>query len=361
MLTSVCIFAVVTILVLKTKHTSADNAIESSVISKKPTDEVRFVCRRRSDGEERLFWKSVKQSGTNVIQNLCKDDSTDLIDARKRCIDESYGFDLIITRVNNDDEGRYECIAGSKMEIIEAYDLKIEREAYIPETAYTKDVIIWEGGTVKLWCNASGYPVPDIGWQIVQMESNGRESVHDIGIQGQLLKIQNVSRHCDDWYRCTASNKLSRIPVSRDIKIHVNFGAMADLDVYSGDQCGTDTDDLGEKLRVNNSGSYYIEKKEGDEVSLVCSGSGSPNATIDWFIYQGDILIKISTLGLGNQIVNTNEIGSFVPSICLSLFQDERRFKLKFRIFDDKFAKYICRASNEYGVDETTITIKKTP
>ncbi|XP_069138034.1 cell adhesion molecule-related/down-regulated by oncogenes-like isoform X2 [Argopecten irradians] len=319
MLTSVCIFAVVTILVLKTKHTSADNAIESSVISKKPTDEVRFVCRRRSDGEERLFWKSVKQSGTNVIQNLCKDDSTDLIDARKRCIDESYGFDLIITRVNNDDEGRYECIAGSKMEIIEAYDLKIEREAYIPETAYTKDVIIWEGGTVKLWCNASGYPVPDIGWQIVQMESNGRESVHDI------------------------------------------VGAMADLDVYSGDQCGTDTDDLGEKLRVNNSGSYYIEKKEGDEVSLVCSGSGSPNATIDWFIYQGDILIKISTLGLGNQIVNTNEIGSFVPSICLSLFQDERRFKLKFRIFDDKFAKYICRASNEYGVDETTITIKKTP
>ncbi|XP_069138035.1 neuronal growth regulator 1-like [Argopecten irradians] len=357
------VYVLLAVMTLLTKTVARRTNSDVKLISAKPTEQVRFDCRKRSE-DEVLLWRIITKTGSKVERKKCADAGEDPIDVRKKCVDERYGYDLIITRINDDDEGIYECTAAIQKEVLEVYDLRIEREAFIPETAYSKDVTIREGGTAKLWCNASGYPVPNIKWQIVELDSNGRESVQDIGIQGKLLNIQNVSRHCDNWYRCVASNELSRNEASQNIRIRVNFGAMADFDVYSDDrddQCGDTVDDLGEKLGVNTSRSYYIEKKQGVRLSLVCSGSGSPNATIEWFRYQGGNRIKISTLGLGNQIVDTKQIGSFVSAICPSLFQDERRFKISFVVLDDKFTKYVCRASNEYGVDEMTITIKKRP
>ncbi|XP_033749829.1 lachesin-like isoform X2 [Pecten maximus] len=350
------LLVLVVVMTLATESSISNSDIK--LISAKPTKKVTFYCTKRSN-DEVMLWKIKTKSSTTVEQTNCDDLESTQIDMRKRCVEESYGFDLVITKVSEDDEGIYECTAALQNDVLKVYDFRIEKEASIPEEAYTKDVTIREGDTAKLWCNATGYPIPSVQWQIVETDSNGRESIHDVGIQGKLLQIQNVSRHCSTSYRCVASNKSYRKQVTRNIKIRVDFGAMADLDIYNGANCGTTMDDLGEKIHVNSTGSHYVERKVGGKVSLVCSGSGSPNATIEWLRYHQGNLVKISSLGHGDKIDNTNLPGAFATAVCPSLFKDERRFRLTFHTFDEKFTKYVCRALNEYGDDEMTITIKK--
>ncbi|XP_021368638.1 neural cell adhesion molecule 1-like [Mizuhopecten yessoensis] len=352
-------FVLVTVMTWTIAMATIDNS-DVTIISAKITAEVRFDCSRRSDNEV-MIWKVSTKSGTKVfnVKDKCDRKANDPIDVRKRCIDDRYGFDLVIKKIIEDDEGIYECAAARPTDVLKKYDFRIERKAFIPEFAYTKDATVMEGNTARLWCNASGFPIPSVLWQVVDIDSNNRESFHDIGIHGKLLQIKNVSRHCSTSYRCVASNELSRTPAEQNIKIRVDFRAMADLDIYSEDYCGTSTDDLGETIKVNTTGDSYVEKSEGSRVSLVCSGSGSPNATIEWLRHYKGQLIKISTLGHGDQIDNTHQLESFVTAVCPSLFIDERRFRLTFQVFDDMFTTYVCRTSNKYGVDEMAMTVKK--
>ncbi|XP_060082528.1 lachesin-like [Ylistrum balloti] len=340
-----------------TAPSSSDDAV--IIISAKPTQQVRFDCTRPSDIKYMFWIISTSLGNQKIVRQSCQELVDDPIDVRKICIDTNYGYDLVITKVNEDDEGTYRCKTAKTEDALKVYDLRIEREAFIHDKAYTKDAVIQEGDTAKLWCNASGFPIPSVSWEISETDSNGKVSFHELGMRGRLLQIRNVSRHCSKAYRCIASNKLSRTPAIQNIKIRVNFGAMADIDVYSEEYCGTTMEDLGEKIHVNSSGDNYVEKREGSMVSLVCSGSGSPNAIIKWLKFHQGNHVEISTLGHGDQIDNNYQIGSFMTELCPPLFNDERRFRLAFRAFDDYFAKYVCRASNKFGSDEMTITIKQ--
>ncbi|XP_060085905.1 hemicentin-1-like isoform X2 [Ylistrum balloti] len=306
-----------------------------------------------------MYWNIVTSRTEKIINDFCHERSRAPLGTTKRCIDKDYGgFDLIIT-VQKEDSGTYECIAAKPEEVLKAYDLRIESKAVIPEAAYTKDAVIQEGDTVKLWCNATGFPLPSISWEISETDSKGKVSFHDIGIRGKLLQIRNVSRHCSTSYRCIATNKLSMTSAIQNIKIRVNFGALADIDVYSEKHCGTTMEDLGEKIHVNSTGDSYVEKRAGLMVSLVCSGSGSPSAIIHWYKFHNGKLIKISTLGHGDESDDNKELGSFETKRCPPLFNDERRFRLTFQVFDDRFTRYVCKTSNEFGNDEMAITIKQ--
>ncbi|KAK7503630.1 hypothetical protein BaRGS_00005169, partial [Batillaria attramentaria] len=86
-------------------------------------------------------------------------------------------------------------------------------------------VVAKEGDTVELVCNVTGQPHPTVTWHRIPtglMHDNDQREEKQIGVEGEVLVIHNVTRYCDDLYKCVAYNNV-KPAAHRDIRVYVEF------------------------------------------------------------------------------------------------------------------------------------------
>ncbi|XP_041375624.1 lachesin-like [Gigantopelta aegis] len=76
------------------------------------------------------------------------------------------------------------------------------------------------GESIELMCNASGSPTPSIRWyRLNRLTSERKERV---GMEGEILRIHNISQVCADTYVCVANNSVPPTK-SRQFKVTVEY------------------------------------------------------------------------------------------------------------------------------------------
>lgn len=199
-------------------------------------------------------------------------------------IDHRYSMDshLMIASLKKSDEGRFQCQQLNGSLVISDYLLKLKEEAAIPVASEPR-VSVWEYDEVRLWCNATGVPEPKVTWYVLETTSQQTEVLRDIGIQGRMLGIKNVSRDCATKFQCNASNNYNekKVPVSKAIFLDVKF-----------------VPDVSIKVKINN-GNFSVEtsilSNRRDVIELVCDVFANPLTKITW--YRDKVKIGHYTVG----------------------------------------------------------------
>ncbi|KAL8604467.1 hypothetical protein ACOMHN_042295 [Nucella lapillus] len=91
-------------------------------------------------------------------------------------------------------------------------------------------VVVQEGETVELVCNVTGVPLPTVTWYrlptgLMHDEDRALQATRrkkQIGENGEVLVIYNVTRYCDDVYECVAHNDVPH-SAHRSIRVYVEF------------------------------------------------------------------------------------------------------------------------------------------
>ncbi|KAL3867136.1 hypothetical protein ACJMK2_044360 [Sinanodonta woodiana] len=128
---------------------------------------------------------------------------------------------LVIKRVEVTDAGGYICkVSGSVMAEI---DLVVQTP---PTIHQTNDMTFNEGDTGIVWCNATGFPTPNIRWY--SKPPHQEDGIgHYTGAEGNKLVLHNITRYYDNIYGCEATNAAGN--VFAETRIHVNFGPEVDI------------------------------------------------------------------------------------------------------------------------------------
>ncbi|XP_029635580.1 opioid-binding protein/cell adhesion molecule homolog [Octopus sinensis] len=234
-----------------------------------------------------------------------------VIDDARVSVERPYvaNWNLHIRDVTSDDQGLYMCQINTDPVKIKQVVLYVQVPSKIIDHLSSDDMELREGDTVLLVCNVTGVPHPNVTWyRLSKKGKNGREK---IGMSGEVLKIRNISRYCDDIYECVAFNGVPPT-VSRQIKVSVQFPP---------------------EVRVRN-------KRMGQEIGkmtiLECTVTASPLGATHWE-------------------KNSNRIENSWKYRAEAYNEDEHTITLSLRIRAveiSDFGEYTCVASNHLGSDQ---------
>ncbi|XP_062579733.1 lachesin-like isoform X2 [Saccostrea cucullata] len=215
-------------------------------------------------------------------------------------------WNLFIHGVELSDAGKYMCQINTVPVKIKYVVLSVhEPPTIIPELSSPHKVTAKEGDTIQLVCNVTGVPTPTVTWY-----SRNHDNMKVVGYDGMVLQIRNISRYCDDLYKCTANNSVQP-PASRKITVTVQFPP---------------------EIHLTN---RKIKQRLGKETILDCKVTANPQVysawTKDGIPIQNDEKFKID---LYEEYKNT---------VILSLKISD--------IQESDFGAYRCEAQNELGRD----------
>ncbi|XKL60147.1 hypothetical protein PGB90_001163 [Kerria lacca] len=216
------------------------------------------------------------------------------------------------------------CVKNLKGYRIGYLDVVIPPDIIYEETS--SDIMVPEGGTVKLVCKARGYPKPHITWrredyeEIIRKDASGikeRVNIHE----GEILKLVRLSRTEMGAYLCIASNGIPP-SVSKRITISVHFHPV---------------------IQVPN---QLVGAPNGTNVTLECYIEAYPKPIIYWIRETGEM-------------VATNE--KYETKV-ESRSRFETKMTLKIKNFQASDAgSYKCNAKNSVGDVESSIRIHEIP
>ncbi|GFO25902.1 opioid-binding protein/cell adhesion molecule [Plakobranchus ocellatus] len=185
----------------------------------------------------------------------------------------------------------------------------------------SSDVTVQEGETVTLVCNATGTPQPKVTWfRIPSGASDSRQSelcpgTDQVGMNGEVLLIHNVTRDCGESYQCMAFNEVEP-PAFKTIKVYVEFAP----EIYLPNK--------------------RIGQGKGRETILECTVTAFPHAVTYW-------------QKAGHRITTSSH------KYRLDVYEDGgNRLTLSLRVFDiddSDYGPYTCIASNKIGEDAETM------
>ncbi|XP_005091399.3 limbic system-associated membrane protein [Aplysia californica] len=137
-------------------------------------------------------------------------------------------WNLHIRKVMISDAGIYQCQINTNPVQLRQVMLHVQEPAHIiGQLSSALSVMVREGETIELVCNVTGFPTPTVTWYRIHAglskeERGGASGKEQIGMEGEVLVIHNVSRYCDDRYQCLAFNGVPPAD-SREIRVHVQF------------------------------------------------------------------------------------------------------------------------------------------
>nr|XP_022330289.1 hemicentin-2-like isoform X1 [Crassostrea virginica] len=254
---------------------------------------------------------------------------------------------LMIKNLKPDDAGRYQCkeYPDSNGSIIADYLLRLRAKASIPVSSDSR-VNVLENDEVRLWCNATGLPVPTITWYAIE-SNNQQEFLKDIGVKGRMLGISNVSRYCSTTFQCQASNKYKETyPVYKNITLDVKF--LPDVQI---------------KVRVNGTNFLVadtISSNRAEQIELVCDVFANPLTKITW--YRDKTTIGHYSAGESSPIKNDKDKTNYLYTLTnIQTNTKEPRywsFPLVFQA-DGQYTsgKYWCEVTNEVGSSRKYVQI----
>ncbi|XP_059487667.1 lachesin-like isoform X4 [Neocloeon triangulifer] len=182
-----------------------------------------FTCVVRHLGGYRVGWV---KADTKAIQAI--HDHVITHNPRVAVSHNDYStWNLHIRGVQEEDRGSYMCQINTDPMQSQMGHLDVVVPPDIVNEDTSGDVMVPEGGTVKLTCRARGYPTPHVQWrrednsEIVIREPSGVKTKVS-NFQGEFLKLSKVTRSEMGAYLCIASNGIPP-SVSKRIMVNVHF------------------------------------------------------------------------------------------------------------------------------------------
>ncbi|BFY98117.1 hypothetical protein BsWGS_01157 [Bradybaena similaris] len=266
-------------------------------------------CSVSSLGTYQVVW-------TDQFSTLLTYEDRRIIDDERLSIERPFTRDwnLHIRDVRYSDQGIYNCQINTNPVKVKTVNLIVLVPAKIIDHLSTSDVTVREGETVTMVCNVTGTPQPTVSWYRLVTESKGIQR-HKVGVNGEVLIIHNVTRHCGDRYECVAFNGVPPA-VTRVIEVFVEFAP----EIYLPNK--------------------RIGQEKGKETILECTVTAFPHAVTMW--KKGDHKIQTSTLKYRVEVYD----------------EDKDKLTLSLRVFniqDSDFGVYTCEASNTLGEDEESM------
>ncbi|XP_060830052.1 lachesin-like [Bombus pascuorum] len=238
-------------------------------------------------------------------------------------------WNLHIKNVQVEDEGRYMCqINTDPMKSQTGMLSVVVPPDFIPEET-SSDVMVHEGGQVKLMCRARGVPTPSISWRredqkdiIIRRPFAGNalmnfEATSVNKYYGEELKLMKISRNEMGVYLCIAINGVPPA-ISKRISINVHFSP---------------------EMHVPN---QLVGAPLATDVVLECFVEASPKS-INYWIKNNDVMI-LSSQQHDVQII---EKSSFELQMVLTIRNLQK----------DNMGTYQCVAKNSLGDVESSIRL----
>lgn len=282
-------------------------------------------CHIRHLGNYRVTWTD---KNINVITY---EDRRIIDDSRFSIVrSQTQDWNLQIRDVKWSDQGNYHCTINTETIRSKTVVLHVKVPPKILDDLTNDDQNVEEGATFRLTCSATGVPTPEVTWyrhssssaRLAATESKQCEAHAlgpGIGMTGEVLVIENVSRYCDDIYECTASNGVAP-DVSRKIKVNVHFPPEVTIRT---------------KL---------LKQYKDKDTILECTMTASPLAVNVW--EKGGQRIVASTKYRIEAYDDPD-----TKSITLNL--------IIFSLTEEDFGEYRCLAMNALGQDEGTVLLQE--
>uniref|UniRef100_A0A3B3SE98 Cell adhesion molecule-related/down-regulated by oncogenes n=1 Tax=Paramormyrops kingsleyae TaxID=1676925 RepID=A0A3B3SE98_9TELE len=233
---------------------------------------INLECQARGDPRPSVSWHRMDNSHRIVLNSPVPMESNAVMQ-------------VLVARP--EDSGTYICTAQSSEGTSEArVEVIIEGGAQVPSFPIASVpetfMVVKEGQTVTLHCNAQGYPTPTITWSKLRAPLPWRHSVVN-----NTLVLTSVGRQDSGQYICNATNNLGVSEV------------LIMLDVETPPYATTLPDDLS--VRV------------GEVIRLQCLSHGTPPLTFRWTKVNGSMSARAEVRG-GNLQINlatANDVGTY--------------------------------------------------
>ncbi|KAF2885575.1 hypothetical protein ILUMI_20598 [Ignelater luminosus] len=235
-------------------------------------------------------------------------------------------WNLHIHNVQEEDRGQYMCqINTDPMKSQLGFlDVVVPPDFIAEETS--GDVMVPEGGMVKLTCRARGHPEAHVQWRredggdiIVREPSGHRTRV--TSYQGEVLRLMKVTRSEMGAYMCIASNGVPPT-VSKRIIVNVHFHPV---------------------IQVPN---QLVGAPLGTDVTLECIVEASPKSINYWVKGTGEMVISSAKYD--------------VQVAAKSLFEVQMTVTVR-NLEKDDMGSYRCIAKNSLGEVESNIRLYEIP
>lgn len=235
-------------------------------------------------------------------------------------------WNLHIKNVQEEDRGQYMCqINTDPMQSqFGTLDVVVPPDFISEETS--GDVMVPEGGTVKLTCKAKGYPTPTIQWrredgnEIIIREALGQKN-RVAAFQGENLRLTKISRNEMGAFMCIASNGVPPT-VSKRIIVNVHFHPV---------------------IHVPN---QLVGAPIGTDVPLECYVEAFPKSISYWIRDTGEM------------VINSDKYE--VHTVTKSLFEVRMTVVVR-NLQKEDAGSYRCIAKNSLGEVESNIRLYDIP
>ncbi|XP_046602597.1 lachesin-like isoform X2 [Neodiprion lecontei] len=230
---------------------------------------------------------------------------------------------LHVANVQKNDSGTYMCQVNTDpmrsqngyMEVVIPPDIK--------DDASADGLVAKEGGNIRLRCQATGTPMPNVTWRredgrnIILRHDNQKEALkyHD----GEILELTGVLRQEMGSYLCIASNGVPP-SVSKRYSIDVNFQPL---------------------IKVHT---QLVAAPLQSDVLLQCSVEASPRAMNTWYKDTGEKLLPNEKYKMEEASVN-----DYSWQMNLTIRSLEQR----------DLGSYVCSAANALGNAEGVVRLQE--
>ena len=185
-------------------------------------DTFSLFCTVQYAKEYPVVWIKVNEQNPNNYLFISRGSSIIVPESRYaiRFDEKQLTYELIISKVQEIDAGRYNCeiITGASGKITADVNVFVRIPPVISDNS-TRSVITTVGANVTLQCYAAGFPAPKISWRRDRNEilPNGMAYM-----RGNLLNLPNITKEARGTYYCVADNGVSH-GARRSIGVEIEF------------------------------------------------------------------------------------------------------------------------------------------
>ncbi|XP_060592168.1 opioid-binding protein/cell adhesion molecule homolog [Ruditapes philippinarum] len=269
---------------------------------------VTLPCVVKYLGEFKVVWISPSSVALTLDDRSITDDARYLVERPF-----SQEWNLNIMNVTHQDAGQYRCQVNTVPVTSKTVNLAVLVPAKIIKDISSRDVILKEGETLFLQCNATGFPQPTVKWYKLQLGQK-----QDIHRSGDVLIIPNVTRQTAGTYECVAYNGKSD---SKKTRVIVQFAPKVSL--------------LSKRIGQN----------VGKETILDCKITANPPSDMYWL--KGNTNLDTPNKGKYQMRLYGSNIDNTVKTLSLAISDLQK----------DDFGNYTCYARNSLGKDFDTVLV----
>uniref|UniRef100_A0A6G1SNJ7 Lachesin n=1 Tax=Aceria tosichella TaxID=561515 RepID=A0A6G1SNJ7_9ACAR len=282
-------------------------------------DTIDLSCSVQYGANYPIIWTKLSDNPNNAPLFISKDAALTVYDNRYsiRHDDSSSTYTLQVSKIQETDTGLYQCqvVTSATSRVTADTFISVRIPPLILDSS-SRGMIVREGETFTLTCNATGVPLPKISWR---RENNGLLPTGGVVAKGNTITIYNATKDDRGIYYCIADNQVGK-PAKRSVGVEIEFAPQVGL----------------VRPRYQQALGYPAE--------LHCSVEASPTPDISW-LKDG---YQINSDNNFYQISSTSNSHDFIQST----------LRIK-KVGERDYGSYRCRAINKLGDRQNSMFLER--